>query len=143
MSRLRLAAWGLFLAGTAALTACAPEVTASETYADVLRATALRVRSAHPELSIRVLDRAPGSAADPFTWDARQALTTAGFELVDASEPAASAQHVLRFSSVERTDSVWDVVTRLRGPGVDTADVRWRVRCVETCMVLDSVRARP
>jgi len=139
---MRAASLATLIASAALLAACAPEVTASETYADVLRATALRVRAAHPELSIRVLDRTPGSAADPFTWDARQALTTAGFELVDASEPADSARHVLRFSSAERTDSVWDVATRLRGPGVDTAEVRWTVRCGEACTVVDSARVR-
>lgn len=139
---MRSAPRAALLATAAVLAACAPEVTASETYADVLRATALRVRSAHPELGIRVLDRAPGGAGEPFTWDARQALTTAGFELADASQPADSAQHVLRFSSVERTDSVWDVSTRLQGPGVDTAAVHWRVRCKVTCTVLDSAAVR-
>jgi hypothetical protein len=132
------------LASCLVLPACARDAADTEAFADVIRATALRARAGHPDRTVRVLDRAPGSQDAPLTFDAGQALITAGFELAETMARTDTGGATLRFRSVEQADSVWEVRTELSrtppggAPAAVFEETTWRVRCGETCAVVDS-----
>jgi hypothetical protein len=101
----------------------------------VVRAVARQVQASHPGHAVRVLSRLGGPAGPELSWGVRQALTTAGIEVVDAA-PAAVAEQpdaaLLVLEQALREGAEWVVGGRVEGVAETGATpLSWRVRCVD------------
>lgn len=114
----------------------------------VLRAVAQRAEAGAGERRLIVLERVGSPRGPELPFGARQALTTAGFQLGGADALERENVRVLVFEQVhaDGADRMVDVVvhdTPERAPG-GGVPVRWRVRCVEgRCEAGDSTRRAP
>jgi hypothetical protein len=117
-----------------------------------VRTLVRRVQEGHPDRDVRVLGHAGGAGGPELPWSVRQALVTAGIEVVAAADAAAAVAEpdvtllVLERSVREGTE--WLVDVRLEDAAVDAAvdaaSLRWRVRCVNgMCETVDSTVQAP
>jgi hypothetical protein len=101
----------------------------------VVRAVARQVQASQPPQEVRVLSRVGGPAGPQLSWGVRQALTTAGIEVVDAVPAAGEEQPDAALLVLERSwrdGAEWVVDGRLEGAAELAAHpLSWRVRCVD------------
>lgn len=119
---------------------CRPQHAAIEWEPGAVRAVARDIQQRHPNHTVVALSRAGSVEGHELPWGVRQSLTTGGVEVVDAidTEPATI---VIVFEASTRADGDWLIDTSLAGGGAQQLDVpaaaSWRVRCNESCTVVD------